>query len=587
VQNPFSILLLFYLLAFGLFFFYSIFTFPGYLATFQWPFVWTNSFLLFMRFCIPVTVSAVAVAYSLLPTAETVRMRAGRQPFARLVSSHLTTFIVLTVAYTALVLGLHPLAMRNMERFDSLTREARTFLQKAEIALAEEDSETALRNYQRYLAIDNDNRRIMELVSDLQMEMLADRPEPQPEVERDLDSMRIKDLAEGREAYELLDMAEEYFEGEDYFSAHYYADLAYQLDPNRRDAQRLAARAQEMIASKDLSQLEMEEKLLYERKREGYEYFVNEEFFKAYTVFRELQQEYPQDADVISYLNKSEDQLSREAFFIDEAEQIDALPGATELLFVNYSVESEREIVFIGKLAGIDAGIFCKDIEVLRFSDQGLMYHYYAPYGKLRNGTLNLHGVDRLSLGGTAVSHDSRQPSAENRETVPRYLSGATPLRRERLPYMLTLKPTLEQLPTLRGGRAASASAETLGFFPLWQARRQIGSYGYLESTVSGEILRRLLLPFSFLVLCLLSVAVGWRFRARFYARPHWVLLVLMPLFPIVAISLVGLYLHAQRILLDFVLLRLDFSITLIVFVVLQGLLLFLSMFILAGQRTD
>ena len=69
VQNPFTILFLFYLFAFGVFFFYSIFTFPGYLAAFQWPFVWTNSFLLFMRYCIPVTVAAVAVAYSLLPTA--------------------------------------------------------------------------------------------------------------------------------------------------------------------------------------------------------------------------------------------------------------------------------------------------------------------------------------------------------------------------------------------------------------------------------------------------------------------------------------------------------------------------------------
>jgi len=577
VQNPFSILFLFYLLAFGVFFFYSIFTFPGYLPTFQWPFVWTSSFLLFMRYCIPVTVAAVAVAYSLLPTAETVRMRAGRQPFARLVSSHLTTFIALTVVYTALVLGLHPLAVRNMERFDSLTLEARVFKEKAEAALAEEDRDTALANYQRYLAIDNDNRRIMKLVSDLQMEMIADRSEPPREVRQDLEPMRIKDLAEGRESYELLEMAQSYYEREDYFSAHYYANLAYQIDPNSRDARRLAAKAREMIASKDLSKLDVEEMRLYERKREGYEYFINGEYLKAYHVFRELQDIYPQDADVISYLNKSEERLSRETFFLDEAEQIDTLPGATELLFVNYREEDEREIVFIGKLAGIDAGIFCKDIEVLRFSAQGLLYHYYAPYGKLRDGTLNLHGVDRIAGDREAIP----------REAVPRYLSGATRLRRERLPYMLSVEPNLEQLPTLKGGKAASASAESLGFFALWQARRQIASYGYLESSISAEILRRLLLPFSFLVLCLLSVAVGWRFQARFFARLHWILFVFMPLFPIVAISLTGLYLHAQKILLAFVLLRLGFSISLIVFLVLQGLLLLISMIILAGQRTD
>jgi len=577
VQNPFTILFLFYLLAFGVFFFYSIFTFPGYLATFLWSFAWTNSFMLFMRYCIPVTVAAVAVAYSLLPAADTLRMRSGRQPFAKLVSSHLTTFIVLTVVYTALILGLYPLAVRNMERFDSLTREARIFEEKAEAAMEDGDRDTALLNYQRYLAIDKGNRKTMEVVSNLQEKMIEDRPEPPQEVQQDLESMWIRDLAEGREAYELLEMAKDYFEREDYFSAHYYANLAFQIDPGREDARRLAARAQDNITSKDLSSLEVEEKRLYERKKEGYEYFSNGDFFKAYNVFRELQESYPRDADVISYLNKSVALLSRETFFLDEAQRIDTLSGAMELLFVNYRDEEEREVVFIGKLAGTDAGIFCKEIEVLRFNDQGLLYHYYAPYGKLRDGTLYLHGVERIA----------RDRKAAPRETVPRYLSGASRLRREPLPYMLSLGPTLEQLPTLKGGRAASASAESLGFFALWQARRQIGSYGYLEPTISAEILRRLLLPFSFLVLCLLSVAVGWRFQARFFARPHWVLVMFMPLFPIVAISLTALYLHAQRILLDFVLLRLRFSISLIVFLVLQGLLLLITMIILAGQRAD
>jgi tetratricopeptide (TPR) repeat protein len=586
-QNPFTILFLFYLLAFGVLFFYSIFAFPDYLGAFQWPFVWTNSFLLFMRYCIPLTVSAVAVAYSLLPTAEPVRMRARRQPFSSLVTSHLTTFIALAVVYTILIVGLYPLAARNMERFDILTQEAHTFLEKAETALAEEDRQTALLNYQRYLAIDDNNRAIMELVSDLQMELIADRPRPQPEEEQGLDAMRINDLAEGKEPYELLEIAEGFYEREDYFSAHYYADLAYKLNPNRRDAQRLAARAREMIASKDLSKLEEEEKLLFERKREGYEYFINGQFYQAYRVFRELQGRYPQDADVISYLKKSEERLSEQSFFLEEAEQIDTLPGVTELLFLNNDQDDEREIVYIGKLAIVDTGIFCKDIEVLRFGDQGLLYHYYAPYAKFRDGMLNLHGVARLSGDRSAVGRGTGQTSAESRETVPRYLSGASRLRGERLPYILALKPTLAQLPTLRGGSTVSATKASLGFFSLWQARRQIGSFGYLESAVSAEILRRMLLPFSFLILCLFSAALGWRFQASFRSRPHWILLIFMPLFPIAAVPLVGLYMYAQRILMDFVLLRLGFSITLIVFLVLQGLLLFLAMIILAGQRTD
>jgi len=488
------------------------------------------------------------------------------------VSSHLTSFIVLTVLYTVLMLGLYPIAQRNMERFKPLTLEARSFLEKAETAMAAGDKETALLNYQRYLGIDEKNRRIMERVSDIQTEMIAERPEPEQEEERDLESMRIKDLAGGREPYELLDMAENFYEREDYFSAHYYADLAYRLDPTRRDAQRLAARAREMIASKDLSGLETEEQRLFERKREGYEYFINEEYFKAYHLFRELAESHPQDADVLSYLEKCEEQLRRKTFFLDDAVEIDTLPGSTELLFVNYRQGDEREIVFIGKLAGVEAGVFCRDIEVMRFGPRGLLYHYYAEYGSVADNAINLHGIDR---------------SAADRQSLPRYLSGASRLRQERLPYMLSLGPPLEQLPNLKAGRTGSATAESSGFFTLWQVRRQIASYGYMESFISGEILRRLLLPFSFLVLSLLSVAVGWRFQARFSGRPHWIVLVFMPLFPIVAVPITALYLYAQRIVLAFVLLRLGFSISLTALLVLQGLLLLMTVVILAGQRAD
>jgi tetratricopeptide (TPR) repeat protein len=572
VQNPFSVLFTFYLLAFIGFFFYSIFTFPRYLATFQWPFVWTNAFLLFMQYCIPVTVAAVAVAYSLLPNAETIRVRSVNQPFSRLVTSHLVTFITLTVVYTVLMLGLHPMAQRNMERFSSLTLQAQAFQNMADEALDAGDRETALLNYQRYLAIDKGNRAIMELVNDMQMENIAEVPEERPEAARDLESMRIKDLAEGKEPYELFEIAEGFYEQEDYFSAHYYARLAYRIDPNRRDAQRLAARAQEMIANKDLSNLEAEEKQLFERKREGYEYFANEEYFKAFHIFRELQENYPNDADVISYLRKSQERLSKETFFLDEAKEIDTLPGPTELLFINHREEGEREIVYLGKLAGVEAGTFCKDIEVMRFNPQGLLYHYYAEYGRLRDGSINLHGVDRSSAG---------------RESRPRYLSGAIRLRAESLPNMLTLTPTLEQLPSLKAGKVASATAASIGFFSLWQVRSQIEKFGYLEAFIAEEILRRILLPFSFLVLCLLSVTIGWRFQARLYSRAHWILFVFMPLFPLVAVFLTSLYLTAQRIILSFVLLRLGFSLSLVVFLVLQGLLLMVTMIVLAGQKTE
>jgi hypothetical protein len=60
-----------------------------------------------------------------------------------------------------------------------------------------------------------------------------------------------------------------------------------------------------------------------------------------------------------------------------------------------------------------------------------------------------------------------------------------------------------------------------------------------------------------------------------------------MPLFPLAAVPITSLYLSAQRIILAFVLLRLGFSLSLVVFLVLQGLLLLVTMIVLAGQRAE
>ena len=69
--------------------------------------------------------------------------------------------------------------------------------------------------------------------------------------------------------------------------------------------------------------------------------------------------------------------------------------------------------------------------------------------------------------------------------------------------------------------------------------------------------------------------------------RPGWILIVLMPLIPIAAIYITSLYLYPQRIVLDFVLLRFGFPVSLAVLLVLQGAVLLMSMIVLAGQRAE
>jgi hypothetical protein len=586
IQNPFSVLFAFYLLGFGAFFFYAIFTFPaalsspdGLLPLFQWPFIWNRSFILFMDYAIPISVAAVAVSYSLFRGRGLAPRPGARSPFSRLVSSHLVTLITLAVIYSVLLLGVYPRSWARLESLRSLTRLAVTYRQQADAAFQGGDSASALQGYQHYLAIDEGNLEVIDRVVALQKEQAGARA-PAPQAEAEAAQLHLQKLAGGRTAAQLLALADGYYRREDYFSAHYYASLANRIDPSRKDAQRLAAEAWDKIGSKDLSKLQEQQKALYQSKTLGYRYFDRGEYLKAYYAFLQLRAQYPDDADVNTFLAKSALELRDQVFFLEEAGKIDSMPGVQNVLFLNDPGEGQREVVYVGKAATLDEGTFLKDIEVLRFAAGGeLLYHYLAPYGHYQppstasqgspGGQVNLHGVQRSSAGP---------------ESVPRYLAGSARGAGVDLPYTLVLRPTLEELSWLSPGRQ---TAQGRGFLTLWRSRSRIEAYGYAEPFVSAELLRRVSLPFDFLVLSLLALVLGWRYRAHLYGRGHWLFWVSVPLFPLAAAPLFKLYLQGQGVLNNFLLLRLGFGVTLTVLLALQGGLLFLMLVLLAGQSAE
>ena len=114
---------------------------------------------------------------------------------------------------------------------------------------------------------------------------------------------------------ELVGLAREYFQEGDYYSAHYYADLAVRLsDGERPDARRLASRAWERITSYALSTAEESQSDYFRRKRAAYEAFQagrssEESLIDAYYRLRALRRERPGDPDVQRYLTLTLERL--------------------------------------------------------------------------------------------------------------------------------------------------------------------------------------------------------------------------------------------------------------------------------------
>jgi hypothetical protein len=578
-QTAMSTLFVFYLLAFAASAVYSFLRVPDLLAIFRWPYIWTDAFVRFVDYAIPLTVAALAASYSLF-------LRRGRvvQPFYRLVSPQLTLLVVLAILYSVALLGFYPRSSGLLRELRVLTQVARGFLEKAQGLVQRGDLAGGLEFYERYLSIDPRNQQALDRRDELRRSLAAapsekPRPEPQP-------VPRIQDLSTGKNSYELLRMAQDFFNKEDYFSANYYATLAAQLDPSRQDAARLAARAWERIRGRDLAKLDKEAAAFYQVKMRGYQLYQDKDYLAAYYHFLQLQKQKPGDPDVLRFLAGSRAKVAQEAFFLDEARAADLLPGTRDLLFVNPREDGARELVSIGRMAGGPEGTFFQNIEVLRFGGGASPYHYLAQYGKLKaseasqgqqgaGGRLDvlLHGIDRQIRG---------------RDLLPRVLEGAEKPGSRTLRYLLQLTPAREELEALVApGADSEDSLAGVSLTAIWQARRNAARYGQIEAFLAQELLMRLLLPFAFLNLGLLAMAIGWSYRFVSMGRRPALAYLFLPVFPVAASLLCSLYLRAHRILLGYALLAWQFRAALIALAVLEGVIMASMLVALAGQRSD
>jgi hypothetical protein len=108
-----------------------------------------------------------------------------------------------------------------------------------------------------------------------------------------------------------------------------------------------------------------------------------------------------------------------------------------------------------------------------------------------------------------------------------------------------------------------------------------------MESALSLEILMRLLLPFAFLNLGLLALALGWSYRLASSRRPPAAAYLVIPLFPLAAALLTGVYLKVHRTLAAFALLAWGFNPALIGLAVLEGAILAVMLIVLAGRGAE
>jgi hypothetical protein len=565
-----SFLFAFAVVGFGLLVAWSVLRFPleRLLPLFRGEYALKNGFVLFGEALLPLSAAAVAVAASLARGGA-----AGQaQPFSRTAGSTVAAFIVLAAAYTFVFEAAVPAARRRLAAMEHQSSTARQLLREAEKARVAGDWPGAREALTRYLAIDKGNKAVQARRLDAETEAArravpAKAPSGDQEPPGDVD------------ASSYVEKARYYFDREDWFSAHYYASHARQIDPRRADAARLAALAWQKVVGAEPPASDRQAAALFREKREAY-VLLETEPVAAYYRFADLARRHPKDADIAEYFAASTARVQEISFFREEVEQASGLPGARDILFLNPVGADTVEAVIIGSM--VDAGsrgVYVMDVEALRMTPAGeVLWHLRAPYGRINEspsagaGTAGAPGRQILLL---AIDRDDRARAAG-----PVYLAGSRP-KAER--NILPVAPTVREMEALAGGPGGILA---MGLPELWRLRGSLASYGVLRASIETEIVMKAFMPFAFLTLSFLALALGWALRARGLARPPVAALLFVPLVPAAAALASLLYVHAHRIVLGFAVLAFGLTPALVAGAVLALVLLAVSLVLTAGQAS-
>lgn len=554
------------LVALFVLFFVSLFTFPAHdvMAHYYWQWVFANTIVRFADAIIPVQCAALVLAFSLFIRQMDLRVAAGGVPrFPRIIRSTIVLLLVLTVGYALALELLVPReeSLRSQTVYN--TALATAMISRARSSVANKQYDTALTQVDEYLALNPEDADARQLRS----EIIQNIPRGDASAADESQSSPTAVAAGAASAADLLTRAADYMKSADYFSAYYYASLAFRLETDNTDARRIMAEASDRIKSVDMSKMEKKQADVFAMKQRGFLALQKGDAIQAYYVFSELKSELPNDPDVERYYPEALSAVKQVAFFRENVEQALKLPSLGSMSFINRKTDEYREILRIGRLVQAPEGTYAFDVELMRFTPEGkVLLHLSMPYAKFEGQFLIMHAIGKSD------------PSISVEPTL---YAGKIPA--DPGPIFEVMVPR-EDLPVFT---AADSGVESVGLLQLWASAGRLQEFGRPARPVFESLVERLMLPFSFVTLSLFSMSLGWRFRSRYLTRPPLGAVLLSPVVFVATFYLYRAYIYGMRVVLGFTALHTGLTVTIVVMLAVQGLLLAVGLLSLAVHGSD
>ncbi len=529
------------------------------LANYKISWILSNSLKLFIQYLIPIQSTALIVAFSLI-----FPWKLGPQgmpiPFVDVIGKSIFLFLILTLIFSGLTEGLLPGILKKQSDQLYLTNLATGYFKNAKKELTSDNKDKDY-NYivtmlKAYLQIDPGNPVVDDTL---------DWAESTFNIKTDIvdTTNNNEKVTMGQEAADLVLKARDYFEKEDYFSALYYANLAFKIDDSRSDAQRIAAGSRDAIRSLAPDKSEIEAKEYFNEKRTGFDLLNEGNPIEAYYIFKKLSDKSKEDKDIPEFLARSLKDISDKSFFIDETNKYISVPGINNITFLN----NQETLIYIEKMILLDESkAYFFNIEVIKLDKSNkITKHFSAPFGKYNSESKSIimNAIDR---------------NQSNISIKPVYYTGSDI---EPDNVILKLSPNLLDLKYIG---QASNTIRFMNIVELFNYGSIIYKYGYIKEPTQILLLERMVKPFTFLIVSFLSVSFGWFLRIRKYTLPL-LSLIFIPVIGFLISNILSIYEFGIELILGFFLLKTGFYPAVIILIVTQALFLFLSLVSIASQK--
>ncbi|MDD5928204.1 MAG: hypothetical protein PUC37_00235 [Spirochaetales bacterium] len=413
---------------------------------------------------------------------------------------------------------------------------------------------------------------------------------------RNVDEVKI-DSTQIYEVFTYYQKAKEAYENEQWFNAHYYAELGLKLatpkDPNLDSLKELSTMAWNNLTEKH-SKSKTEEQKIFDRKYEGYLALVQKDDLKAYYIFRELyssSRELQSDPDVSFYLEIAENRINEKYFFIDETFELQTLESANNVYFSYDYADGSTDLVFfkgVTTVAGTGNSIqYLRDLTIKTIGKDGYITRtMQVPYAKVlpvsiegfNSITKSLLGIDEhinfipyILLN--SVGRDNPEISIS-----PEY--SFAPGHEAQTPDYLLLPIDYEDFVMLEN---ASNDPYKTSLTNLYKLIKRSEMYGFSEEVYGQIFINRVMYALWMIFIMILLASFAWnnRIEPTQYFKLTWAFA--FPIFFVVAFEFYRLAYFVLKLINYAVLARFDFfmaniaSFVIILLFLLIGTIIFLA----------